>query len=413
MHPLRHSASLPSLPSTGSFLGPGPPLPPSNATPSQPSSPAYPRPSPTTHHAQHHSISSTLSTLFPPPRLSSPPPPSSSALYSFPSSLIAPPPFFSRVEPSLYRCASFAPFHYPFLLALRLSAVVAVSPEPIPSSVLHFFHQQRIHVHFLHHPHSSHHSHGHAPPHTAPSHPPSAPGLLTPSAVKSALEYVLHGAHHPLLLLSSARCSPDLCLLVGCLRRLQGWCYASVVEEYERWMAGSGEVLLDSGRLWLDEVALETTRWDEEVHVEAERQVRWWRETLERLRRKHEYRRRKERAALRPQHEQQRQQRAGQREQRRREVQGEREALQAGAMQAEDEARQAAYERRVMERLRVESEEDEREAADEEESARRDAAHADEDLSLDRVLFSNPQWRVISEGVKFDKVASIIEDDED
>ena len=39
--------------------------------------------------------------------------------------------------------------------------------------------------------------------------------------------------------------------------------------------------------------------------------------------------------------------------------------------------------------------------------------HADEDRSLDRLLFSNTHWRLISEGVKFDRKASIIEDDED
>ena len=213
MRPLRHSASFPSLPTTSALALPPSPSP-LNA-PSQPSSPSHLHPPPS-HRPSHTSL------LFHPSPLPSPHPsppsstPAPSPHYTFPSHPLTPPPHFLRIESSLYRCAAFSAVHFPFVSALRLKAVVLVSPEPPPSALLHHLHSSHIAVHHLH---PQHHHTPHAPAHHHP-----AP--LTPSLIKAALEYMLRAQHQPLLLLSAGRCSPELCLLVGCLRRVQGWCYS-------------------------------------------------------------------------------------------------------------------------------------------------------------------------------------------
>ena len=401
MRPLRHSHSFPTLPSSASLTVTPPPNP--NNAPSQPPSPSH------LNHPPSH-----RSSLVPHPSpLPSPhpiPPPSSSTpfspLYVFPPQPLTPPPHFLRVESSLYRCSVFGSAHFPFLSSLRLKSVLAVSPDPLPSSLLHLLHTAHIPIHHLHHPpHSPHHP----PPHPSSSLQPS----LTPPLLKTALEYILHAAHHPLLLLSTSRCSPELCVLVGCLRRVQGWCVSSVVEEYERGVRVAGEAVVDAGRVWLDEVLMEGD-WAEVVWVEESQRVRWWRDTVERHTRKLLYQQRTLRAATEQQRQAQREQRRQRRTHKRLQLtamQEERER--SGVAAADADGGDAEYEARVLRRLSVESEEERLEEEDDREHARRDALHADEDRSLDRLLFSNPHWRLISEGVTFDRKLSIIEDDED
>ena len=387
MHPLRHSASFPSLPWTGGSL----PLPPSPfpAPPSQPSSPsgqsarlppvaAAPRPS----------LTSQASPV-PSPRASAAA--ASSPLYVLPAVPLCPPPLFSRVEASLYRCAFFSASSAAFVASLRLRAALVVGGEALPAAVAQCLHAARVHVHALHAPEP------------------------TPSLLKAALEYALHAEHQPLLLLSSPGALHKVALLVGCLRRLQGWCYAAVMDEYEREVraAGGGDAL-DDGRRWADHALMEA-EWVEDVWVDEARRVRWWREAQERARRKRRYRDRALRAATSEAHRTARAQRSAQR-QRQRQLCAARRLSRSSpspAPRSDDEAREAEYEARVQQRLTVESEEDAREAREEADLSRLDAAHADEDASLDRLLFANPTWRVISNAVTFDKRASIIEDDDD
>ena len=178
-------------------------------------------------------------------------------------------------------------------------------------------------------------------------------------------------------------------------------------------MRVAGEVGVDAGRVWLDEVLLEG-EWDDAVWVEEAERVRWWRETVERRQRKLLYQRRKHRAATLQQKQSERQQRSQRRAHRRMQLTQMREVRERrGGAATEADAREAEYEARALQRLSVESDEERLAEEDDREHQRRDAMHADEDRSLDRLLFSNTHWRLISEGVKFDRKASIIEDDED
>ena len=61
---------------------------------------------------------------------------------------------------------------------------------------------------------------------------------ITQELIKEALQYVLDESRHPLLLMSSSG-THQVGVLVGCLRRQQGWNLASILDEYRSFASPS------------------------------------------------------------------------------------------------------------------------------------------------------------------------------
>ena len=64
---------------------------------------------------------------------------------------------------------------------------------------------------------------------------------ITQELIKEALQYVLDESRHPLLLMSSSG-THQVGVLVGCLRRQQGWNLASILDEYRSFASPSARL---------------------------------------------------------------------------------------------------------------------------------------------------------------------------
>ncbi|WVR06461.1 hypothetical protein IAU60_003492 [Kwoniella sp. DSM 27419] len=147
----------------------------------------------------------------------------SSKVQSGPS-LVQVPSLFSIVEPGVYRCASPTPAQVPFLASLNLKTIVSLTPEHPIKPLLTF--TRTTGVDFIHL------GLTHWRPYGAEWKP------VRDETVKETLErYILDTRAHPVLLIDPIGVHQTGCV-VGSLRMMQGWNFASALVEY-RSHAGS------------------------------------------------------------------------------------------------------------------------------------------------------------------------------
>ena len=146
-----------------------------------------------------------------------------------PARRIVPPLNFAPVEKQLYRCGQPAPINFPFLEELNLKTILWLAVEDPSDSFLSFADDHEITFHHL----------GLV---TEGSNPWDQ---LTESSIINALEIILKKESYPLLIccgMGRHRSGT----VIGCLRRLQGWNLASILDEYRRFAgAKSGRVLIE------------------------------------------------------------------------------------------------------------------------------------------------------------------------
>lgn len=136
-----------------------------------------------------------------------------------------PPEAFGLVAPGIYRSNALHPSHFSFLQSLHLKAVLVLSPEAPSRTITQFLHDQQIDLVHL----------GHSSGHAATSY--ASPWSLSEELIKDSLELLLDGSKSPLLILCTSGMH-ETGVLVGCLRKLQGWSITSIIMEY-RLFAGT------------------------------------------------------------------------------------------------------------------------------------------------------------------------------
>ncbi|XP_020524285.1 uncharacterized protein LOC18995747 isoform X1 [Amborella trichopoda] len=133
-----------------------------------------------------------------------------------------PPINFGMVDKRVYRsgfpnCRNFA-----FLETLHLNSIICLCSEPYPEASIEFLSAHGIRLF-----------------HIASDF--KGPMLLFPDTVREALRVLLDSRNHPILIHCKKGKRQTSCL-VGCLRRVQNWCFSSVFEEYERYAGGKNHV---------------------------------------------------------------------------------------------------------------------------------------------------------------------------
>lgn len=126
-----------------------------------------------------------------------------------------PPDQYGQVESQVYRSAFLTPASFDFINLLNLRTVVNLSQEVPERAVLSFFQENNITLENV----------------GLQVWTSMAFAPITQELIKEALQYVLDESRHPLLLISSSG-THQVGVLVGCLRRQQGWNLASILDEY-------------------------------------------------------------------------------------------------------------------------------------------------------------------------------------
>lgn len=133
-----------------------------------------------------------------------------------PQPLIVVPDKFSIVEVGVYRCASPTAPQIPFLHTLGLRTIISLTPEHPIKALLTF--ARSTGVDFMHIG-------------TTLWRPMTDWKPVRDEVVKSALEMILDTRYHPVLLLDPLGIHQTGCV-VGALRIVQGWNFASILVEY-------------------------------------------------------------------------------------------------------------------------------------------------------------------------------------
>lgn len=133
--------------------------------------------------------------------------------------VLAPPPHFATVEPSVYRSTMPTAANFPFLSRLGLRHVVVLSAGSIARTIATFFDDNAISV-----------SHTGAQSLQSKSRG-SSWKPMTDEVIKASLQLILNRDTHPVLVLDSSGFE-RVGVVVGCLRRLQNWNLNSVINEY-------------------------------------------------------------------------------------------------------------------------------------------------------------------------------------
>ena len=137
---------------------------------------------------------------------------------------------FAIVEPGLFRSAVFSREHFGFVRHLKLRTMVYLAAEEAPKALRDFCTDEEINFINLGTMQAFSRSTEWSP--------------LRGDLSKVALEHVLDANKLPLMI---------VCLngvdqtgaLVGCLRKLQGWSFASIVEEHRRFCEASGRSFIE------------------------------------------------------------------------------------------------------------------------------------------------------------------------
>ncbi|KAJ3299328.1 hypothetical protein HK104_009353 [Borealophlyctis nickersoniae] len=136
--------------------------------------------------------------------------------------ILNPPDGFGIIEPGVYRSHALQPTNFPFLQTLNLKTVLVLSPDPPSKSVNSYVEDNGIKMLHL-------------------GSQASRPNLgwrpVSEELVKDGLELVLNVDCHPIMVMDASP-AQDTGTFVGCLRKLQGWNFNTIVVEY-RSVAGS------------------------------------------------------------------------------------------------------------------------------------------------------------------------------
>jgi len=160
-----------------------------------------------------------------------------------------PPDQYGLVESQVYRSAFLTPASFDFIKLLNLRTVVNLSQEVPVRAVLTFFQENEITLENV--------------------------GLqvwtrledasISQELIKEALQLVLDAKRSPLLVMSSSG-THQVGVLVGCLRRQQGWNLAGILDEYRSFSA-------PSARLFCEQFI---ELWDTDQLTVPPRPPTWW-----------------------------------------------------------------------------------------------------------------------------------------
>lgn len=138
--------------------------------------------------------------------------------------LLVPPLNFAMVDYGVYRSGFPDAANFRFLRSLRLRSVLCLCPEPYPEENLNFLRANGIKLFQF-----------------------GIEGCKEPfvnipeDTIGEALKVVLNVRNHPLLIHCKRGKHRTGCL-VGCLRKLQRWCLASIFDEYLRFAAAKARI---------------------------------------------------------------------------------------------------------------------------------------------------------------------------
>ncbi|KAH0927914.1 hypothetical protein HID58_020170 [Brassica napus] len=124
---------------------------------------------------------------------------------------------FAMVENGIYRSSFPKPEHFGFLTALNLRSIIYLCPEPYPEESLKFYEANNIKLFQF-----------------AIESQKDPPTPIPEDTVMAALRVLVDVRNHPILIHCKAGKHRTGCL-VGCLRKVQNWCWSSVLEEYQKY----------------------------------------------------------------------------------------------------------------------------------------------------------------------------------
>uniref|UniRef100_A0A0C9S3W7 diphosphoinositol-polyphosphate diphosphatase n=1 Tax=Wollemia nobilis TaxID=56998 RepID=A0A0C9S3W7_9CONI len=136
-----------------------------------------------------------------------------------------PPSNFAMVDKRVYRSGFPNNKNFPFLETLQLNSMICLCREPYPEENLEFLRSHGIRLFHI------------------GMERYKDPFVETPNdAIREALKVLLDTRNHPVLIHCEKGKRRTSCL-VGCLRKVQNWCLATVFEEYQRFAGLKSEVL--------------------------------------------------------------------------------------------------------------------------------------------------------------------------
>ncbi|KAI8832878.1 protein-tyrosine phosphatase [Chytridium lagenaria] len=138
------------------------------------------------------------------------------------SSILFPPDAFGQVQKGIYRTNIPDPHSISFIRTLHLRSVLILSPEAPTRAFTSFLDEHNIKLNHLG---------------LKCWKPNQGWRPVSEELVKEGLEFVLNVENHPVLVMCTSGIH-ETGTFIGCLRRLQGWNFNSVVVEYQ-FYAGS------------------------------------------------------------------------------------------------------------------------------------------------------------------------------
>ncbi|KAG2226015.1 hypothetical protein INT45_002481 [Circinella minor] len=132
--------------------------------------------------------------------------------------LLTPPEQFGIVEPGIYRSDMLQPLHFPFIKHINFKTVVMLSPEipnRVTSNLMEEGGMKLVHLGMA----------------TWKPTQPSTWRPVSEELIKEGLELILNSDTHPVLIMCTSGIH-ETGTLVGCLRKLEGWNFSSIITEY-------------------------------------------------------------------------------------------------------------------------------------------------------------------------------------
>ncbi|KAJ4764939.1 Phosphotyrosine protein phosphatases superfamily protein [Rhynchospora pubera] len=135
-----------------------------------------------------------------------------------------PPVNFAMVEDGIYRSGFPEPSNFPFLQTLKLRSIIYLCPEPYQQANVEYLKSNGIKLFQF------------------AIEGSKEPFVKIPEdTIREALKVLLDDRNHPLLI-HCRRGKHRTGVLVGCYRKLQKWCLASVIDEYLRFAAAKARI---------------------------------------------------------------------------------------------------------------------------------------------------------------------------
>eukprot|EP00993_Chasmostoma_nieuportense_P003480 NODE_4192_length_828_cov_36.368046_g4034_i0.p1 GENE.NODE_4192_length_828_cov_36.368046_g4034_i0~~NODE_4192_length_828_cov_36.368046_g4034_i0.p1 ORF type:complete len:232 (-),score=56.33 NODE_4192_length_828_cov_36.368046_g4034_i0:87-782(-) len=166
-----------------------------------------------------------------------------------------PPPYFGCVEAQVWRCKIPSQCHFPYLKTLRLKTILCLSQEFSTRAFRSFLDQNSIQSINLG---------------SQLWKPETDWSPFCEELFKAGLELLLTADTHPLLIM----CGTGFHLtgmLVGLLRKAQGWCLNAILQEYKAFDSGRSECAAE----WIEHFDLDLVAFD------LSKAPNWFRDSLE------------------------------------------------------------------------------------------------------------------------------------